>query len=130
VIIEQWDRLRAAKGLSTREIAQTERGIGWLIGEWWNAGKRYGYRVARARECGFKVEYCRDCAWVVENVSSRNDTLTFKHHMQVARLSPPEQQEWLARAEQGTDGKPWSAMTLRREIKKAEIRATDVYVRA
>lgn len=104
-----------------KKLARTERGIGWLIGEWWNVGERYGYRVERAQECGFKPAVCRQYGYVVKNVSIRIDTLPFRHHQQVAALPAPEQETWLARAEKGKDGKPWSAMTLRREIKKAQI---------
>ena len=48
--------------------------------------------------------------------SFRNEVLSFAHHRHVASFAPELQREWLARAVEGEDGKPWSSNQLKAAI--------------
>src|SRR6516165_1167186 len=67
-------------------------------------------RDERGSECGFSPKTCRTYGWVVANGTTRDDTQTFKHHIEVASLPPPDQQRWLAGAEQGKERPTMRAM--------------------
>ena len=54
---------------------------------------------------------------------TRVTTLSFKHHQIAAPLE--DRLEWLKRAEQGDNGKPWSARQLEAEIHKAKRRHSE-----
>ena len=94
-----------------------------VVGDWWAHGEHaYGARKALFEE-GQPLEDMNfgtvaNYGWVARQVptSLRNEVLTFDHHRHVASLSPDEQREWLARAVEGEDGKPWSSNKLKAEI--------------
>jgi hypothetical protein len=110
----------AAQSLAAggQALDQIESGSAWWRGDWWNAGKPYGERVATANDSETKVATYRNCGWVAsvfEDVSLRNDTLTFDHHRHVAALLAQERKHWLDRAE----AEGWSAAKMKSAIAQA-----------
>lgn len=102
-------------------IARTADSTAWCLGDWLVYGEsRYADRYRQAIEAvGLNYQTLRNYAWVARRfpVSRRRDTLTFYHHMEVARLPAGEQDRWLSRAtEQG-----WSVRQLRRQLKEDEL---------
>jgi hypothetical protein len=77
------------------ELHMIEGAIQFWIGDWLNYGqKAYGEKyVEAAAATGYDPGSLRNLAYVAANVemSSRNDTLSWTHHMAVAPL-PPERQ--------------------------------------
>jgi hypothetical protein len=97
----------------------------WWLGDWLVYGRlRYPERYRRVVETtAFDYQTLRNYAWVANRVNPlrRRPALSFQHHAEVAALSAPQQEEWLARAEQNR----WSRNRLRSEI-RAERRAADL----
>jgi hypothetical protein len=88
----------------------------WWLGDWLIYGERtfpqrYQQAVAATR---LDYQTLRNYAWVCRRfrVSRRRDTLSFQHHMEVARLPEEQQDDWLERAAKGN----WSRNRLRREL--------------
>lgn len=94
---EQWE----AVGEKLRQI---ERAVQFWIGDWLNYGeKRWGDKFAQAiDEIGYTSGSLANMKWVSGRVdfSSRNDNLTYAHHVTVAPLPTEQQREWLDFAEQ------------------------------
>jgi hypothetical protein len=93
---EEWNELGG-------KLADAERTIGFLIGDWINYGDgRYGDKYNEALAfTGLAYQTLRDYAYVARKVelSSREDNLTFKHHLAVAKIKEPEEQRyWLNQA--------------------------------
>lgn len=101
-------------------IARTADSAAWCLGDWLVYGEsRYADRYRQAIEAvGLNYQTLRNYAWVARRfpVSRRRDTLTFYHHMEVARLPVGEQDRWLARAAE----QRWSVRQLRRQLKEDE----------
>ena len=94
----------------------------WELGDWLVAGEDEVYRHLnrrKVRELAANITgYSRHTLTMAASVSRkvipsmRIDGLTWWHHLIVAKLSPPQQGEWLTRAaEEG-----WSAKTLRQHL--------------
>ena len=78
-----------------------------------------GEEYAQAKALGrYAPGTSRTMQWVCRQVpvSRRRDSLSFKHHAEVAKLTPTEQELMLARAEE----EEWSAKELRAEVRKMQ----------
>lgn len=106
---EDWERTGG-------EIASASKRLNWWIGDWWNAGIKFGEerRSATAhRLFGIEYQTVRNIGWVSgQFLSRRRDTLSFKHHAEVAALSSIEADRLLDKAE----AQNLSTRDLRREI--------------
>jgi hypothetical protein len=103
-----------------RQLATIASASAWWVGDWLVYGERnYGRRYRAALELtSFDYKTLRNYAWVARSVavSRRRDTLSFQHHAEVAALSEPEQDLWLARAQTMR----WSRNELRRHLANAK----------
>jgi len=96
--------------LDQHQWASTGRRLGaigrcsqWWIGDWIRYGTaRWGERYAQAaRITGYDVASLRNMAWVAsqyDDLSLRNDKLTWSHHVLLAPLAASERVVWLKRA--------------------------------
>jgi DNA methylase len=116
---EQW----AAAGQALMGI---EGAVQWLIGDWWAYGEhKYAQRKAATESGGLledlNFETAMNYGVVARAIetSRRREVLSFKHHTEVAALTPSQQDRWLALAEREN----LSAAMLRRAIKKDKRRA-------
>jgi hypothetical protein len=106
-----WEQI----GASLREFTNSSA---WWLADWLIFGEAaYGwqrYRQAIERT-GLDYQTLRNYAWVARRFEHhrRRDSLSFAHHAEVTRLSPPEQDYWLRKAEQ----LKWSRNELRRAIR-------------
>lgn len=106
-----WEQI----GASLREFTNSSA---WWLADWLIFGEAaYGwqrYRQAIERT-GLDYQTLRNYAWVARRFEHhrRRDSLSFAHHAEVTRLSPPEQDYWLRKAEQ----QKWSRNELRRAIR-------------
>ncbi|MFF4911039.1 LmbU family transcriptional regulator [Streptomyces sp. NPDC001260] len=106
-----WERI----GTSLRELVNSSA---WWLADWLNFGETtYGWRRYREaiERTGLDYQTLRNYAWVGRRyeLHRRRDSLSFAHHAEVARLSPPEQDYWLRKAEQ----QKWSRNELRRTVR-------------
>ncbi|MFL1899476.1 LmbU family transcriptional regulator [Streptomyces tauricus] len=106
-----WERI----GTSLRELTNSSA---WWLGDWLVFGEStYGLRRYREaiERTGLDYQTLRNYAWVARRFEQhrRRDGLSFAHHAEVTRLSPPEQDHWLDRAEQ----RKWSRNELRRAVR-------------
>jgi N6-adenosine-specific RNA methylase IME4 len=107
-----------------------ERAVGWLIGDWWNAGKRYGAdrRSAIVQAPGWTgpaYKTCRNCGAVAARFPSslRRDNLTFEHHRQAGLLPTAIGTELLAELAEkaaANGGHPPPATAIRQEWKRRQ----------
>lgn len=85
-----------------RRLGAIGRCSQWWIGDWIRYGNaKWGEKyVEAARVTGYDVASLRNMAWVASrfDLSLRNDTLTWSHHVLLAPLEPEEQRRWLQRA--------------------------------
>lgn len=102
------------------QLGATLQGIGkawqWWVGDWLNYGEtRWGEKYAQAIDEGIDYQTARNAAWVsgAVELSLRRDKLSWSHHKEVAKLDPPEQKEWLEKAE----ANEWSVAELRTQLK-------------
>ena len=95
----------------------------WAIGDWWRYGDHaYGKRKAltdNAGGIGLGFQTCRNLAWVASSfeASRRRDTLSFKHHAEVAALPADEADallDWCI--ESAPSGRRRTVAELRREL--------------
>ena len=95
-------------------LKQAEGAIQFWIGDWINFGeKKYGkIKELSEEQSDYSYGTLRDFASVAGRLSSRNDNLSFKHHKTVSPLEPPQQKEWLDKAEKND----WSVSELRKAI--------------
>lgn len=99
-----------------KQLGRSASRHAWAIGDWaWFGKGKWGkmYKEAVA-VTSLDNGTIRDAAWVAGRfrLSWRNDNLSFAHHRLVASLSPPDAQEWLARAER----EGWSYHEMRSEL--------------
>lgn len=106
-------------------IVKANKMIGWVIGDWLNAGE---YKLGEmgnvyeeaSRTTGLgigRLQNLKSLAKKVE-ISRRSEILSIKHHIQIASYSktPDKQTHWLSLAEENK----WSVRQLQQEIKDAE----------
>ncbi|MFG1853866.1 LmbU family transcriptional regulator [Actinomadura geliboluensis] len=108
-----WEQI----GTNLRELANSSA---WWLADWLIFGESaYGWR--RYREAidrtGLDYQTLRNYAWVARRFEHhrRRDGLSFAHHAEVTRLSPPEQDYWLRKAEE----QKWSRNELRRAVRES-----------
>jgi hypothetical protein len=98
-------------------IARLANASAWYLGDWIAYGEaHYEDRYQRAVDVvGLSYQTLRNYAWVCRRfpLSRRRDTLTFYHHMEVAKLPAADQDQWLDRAQDSG----WSVRALRKELK-------------
>ncbi|RKS97173.1 hypothetical protein BX286_6985 [Streptomyces sp. 3211.6] len=106
-----WEQI----GTNLRELGNSSA---WWLADWLRFGEAtYGWRRYKEaiERTGLDYQTLRNYAWVARRFDHhrRRDGLSFAHHAEVARLSPPEQDYWLRRAEQ----QKWSRNELRRSVR-------------
>ncbi len=106
-----WERI----GSNLRELTNSSA---WWLADWLIFGETaYGWRRYREaiERTGLDYQTLRNYAWVARRFEQhrRRDTLSFAHHAEVTRLSPPEQDYWLRKAE----ARKWSRNELRRAVR-------------
>ncbi|MFI9722852.1 LmbU family transcriptional regulator [Streptomyces sp. NPDC052396] len=106
-----WEQI----GASLRELTNSSA---WWLADWLIFGEAaYGWRRYREaiERTGLDYQTLRNYAWVARRFEHhrRRDTLSFAHHAEVTRLSPPEQDYWLRKAEQ----QKWSRNELRKAVR-------------
>jgi predicted DNA binding CopG/RHH family protein len=106
-----WERI----GTNLRELVNSSA---WWLADWLIYGEAtYGWRRYKeaVERTGLDYQTLRNYAWVARRFEHhrRRDTLSFAHHAEVTRLSPPEQDYWLRKAEQ----QKWSRNELRRAVR-------------
>ena len=94
--------------------------------------KRFGDKADQiiSDVTGLSFDTVRVYEWTSDKVAPerrRMDVLDYSHHQAVAKLAPPEQTEWIARAAEGNGEKPWSVAQLKREIKQSSGATLVVY---
>lgn len=86
------------------ELQRMGRAVNWWLGDWILFGEQsYGETYSEAIDLtGLEHDTLKNIVYVARNVleRSRRNDLTWSHHQVVAPLEPPEQEEWLARAEE------------------------------
>ncbi len=97
----------------------------WWWGDYLNhLASARGIEYAEAKAASsYSPETLKKAAWVCRHVAEERRhgaPLTFGHHIEVAGLSPTDQEIWLDRAEHGTDGLHWTTKQLRAEIRKSK----------
>jgi len=108
---QAWERI----GTGLRELANSSA---WWLADWLIFGEA-AYGCRRYREAidrtGLDYQTLRNYAWVARRFEHhrRRVDLSFAHHAEVARLSPPEQDYWLRKADQHK----WSRNELRRALR-------------
>ncbi len=106
-----WERI----GASLRELTNSSA---WWLADWLIFGEStYGWRRYQEaiERTGLDYQTLRNYAWVARRFEQhrRRDSLSFAHHAEVTRLSRPEQDYWLRKAEQ----LKWSRNELRRAVR-------------
>lgn len=114
-----WERI----GTSLRELVNSSA---WWLADWLLYGEStYGWRRYKEaiERTGLDYQTLRNYAWVGRRFEHhrRRDSLSFAHHAEVARLSPPEQDYWLRKAEQ----QKWSRNELRRTVRASLAAQSD-----
>jgi len=111
--VESWSALIA-------HLGRLEAGIPWWIGDALVFGEHaYGSKYADAVEAtGRSLKTLKNYAWVARSVPSENRDANqpWRMYREIARLTPPEQRDWLARAK----AKNWTVDDLRRELVAAK----------
>lgn len=108
---QSWERI----GTGLRELVNSSA---WWLADWLIFGEA-AYSCRRYREAidrtGLDYQTLRNYAWVARRFEHhrRRVDLSFAHHAEVARLSPPEQDYWLRKADQHK----WSRNELRRALR-------------
>ncbi len=108
---QSWERI----GSGLRELTNSSA---WWLADWLIFGEA-AYSCRRYREAidrtGLDYQTLRNYAWVARRFEyrRRRADLSFAHHAEVARLSPPEQDYWLRKAQQHK----WSRNELRRAVR-------------
>lgn len=100
-------------------LAKASRSLQWWIGDWLNYGVReYGDKKALAIEhagtFGVQSDAIRWMMHVSDKVVTRVTSLSWSHHREVCALSPREQGQWLAKAQEND----WSVSELRQALRQ------------
>lgn len=116
---DQYEALGVALGRASRTMT-------WMIGDWINFGERkFGEKYAQAVEAtGLRKETLMNYASTARRVPPevRRPELTFGAHVEVAKLEPLDQIEWLERAVQNE----WRREDLRERLNPRDLtRALD-----
>jgi hypothetical protein len=106
-----WEQI----GANLRDLVNSSA---WWLADWLLFGEAtYGWRRYKEaiERTGLDYQTLRNYAWVARRFEHdrRRDSLSFAHHAEVTRLSPPEQDYWLRKAEQ----QKWSRNELRRAVR-------------
>lgn len=114
-----WERI----GTSLRELVNSSA---WWLADWLIYGETtYGWRRYKEaiERTGLDYQTLRNYAWVGRRFEHhrRRGSLSFAHHAEVARMSPPEQDYWLRKAEQ----QKWSRNELRRTVRASLAAQSD-----
>jgi hypothetical protein len=114
-----WEQI----GTNLRELVNSSA---WWLADWLLFGEAtYGWRRYKEaiERTGLDYQTLRNYAWVARRFEHdrRRDGLSFAHHAEVARLSPPEQDYWLRKAEQ----QKWSRNELRRALRASLAAQSD-----
>lgn len=114
-----WERI----GTNLRELVNSSA---WWLADWLIYGEAtYGWRRYKEaiERTGLDYQTLRNYAWVARRFEHhrRRDNLSFAHHAEVTRLSPPEQDYWLRKAEQ----QKWSRNELRRAVRASLAAQSD-----
>ncbi len=100
----------------------------WALAEWWAFGDhKYAERALVAKKLPYDFGTLMNYGRVARKVptSSRNEVLSFTHHMAVAKLEPDDQKHWLARAVKNK----WSVKQLEKHIHEQEETHHDMDMR-
>lgn len=102
-------------------LARVEQSKQWWLGDWWNAGVRWGQGREACEAIGVDYQTAKDCGMVVKKfeLSRRRDNLSFKHHREVCPLQDDsERDRFLDWCEEpiAQGGKPRSTRELREAI--------------
>lgn len=110
LLLEDWCRIGT-------ELVALSDSSSWWVGDWLIFGHaKYPDRYQRAMaETSLDYQTLRNYAWVARafEPSRRRSELSFQHHMEVAALSPAEQDHWLDFAVR----LKWSRNELRRQVR-------------
>lgn len=114
----EWQQVGHKLSVDTRSLA-------FQVGDWLRIGEEYfdelAAQVIDARQ--WQEETVRVYRYVAARVPMENRMLdkglTYSHHQAVAKLSPPEQRDWLAKAADGDGEKPWPVARLKAAMKQA-----------
>lgn len=122
-----------------KELNRIGGAIMWWLGDWWAFGEsKYGERAAATKELDWSFSTCAQAGWVASKIetSRRLEVLTWQHHMEVAALSPDEQDQFLSGWSRiaAETGKPPTIKAARAEVKtyklnkknQPEVTASDV----
>jgi len=114
-------RSAAAWARTGEKLGTVERAVMWKIGEWWNAGERFGDRVRIVTAPGWagpSYQTCRTAGSVARRfpLCRRLHNLPFGHHHAVASLPDEQARPVLDWAAQGEDG-PRSERDVRTRVK-------------
>jgi len=114
-----WERI----GANLRELTNSSA---WWLADWLIFGETaYGWRRYReaVERTGLDYQTLRNYAWVARRFEHhrRRDSLSFAHHAEVTRMSPPEQDYWLRQAER----LKWSRNELRRSVRASLAEQAD-----
>lgn len=113
ITVDEWQEIG-------RQLARGANGFAWWIADWaWHGRQRaeWGSTYAEMVDTtGLDYDTVQRYAYVAGRVEGRRrETLSFAHHAEVAPLIPPEQVEWLDRAE----GEGWTRSELRDALRQA-----------
>ena len=116
--IEDWK-------LFGKSIKKTESGIQWILGAWWNYGHKKWSSDAEEiiKELGYSRNTLKKNGYIYNAVTSlrRRNSLSFRHHEDVAALSPEKQDHYLDKAEK----EKLSSTKLRAVIREVERPETE-----
>jgi N6-adenosine-specific RNA methylase IME4 len=105
-----------------QSLGKIEVAVQWWLGDWWAYGEfAYGERKALFEEGGpleeLSFETIKQYGWVARSVETcdRSHALSWKHHFNVAEMSPAQQRKWLDRAVR----EDWSSNQLKSAITRA-----------
>jgi uncharacterized protein DUF4326 len=112
---QQWHNVGAV-------LQKVDEARQWWLGDWWNAGVKWGEGQRVCEELGLDYGSVRNAGRVAQafTLSRRRDNLSFRHHTDVCSLDDPAVQDrfllWCEETIE-TTGKPRSTRELREAIR-------------